>query len=119
MFHRSSTASNSDDGHASDGGGPLPVTTQDPTTSQNQEIEEKPQPHPTGHESLLRFLLLPNQVLIVLTLEFLNSFRSFGLRFVLYNYVTNEFGISDVKAGALLGTKGFIDIIFGTIGSIM
>ncbi|KAK1734297.1 MFS transporter [Skeletonema marinoi] len=119
MFHRSSSTSNGDDGHASDGGGPLSLTTQDPTTSQNQENEEKPQPHPTGHESLLRFLLLPNQVLIVLALEFLNSFRSFGLRFVLYNYVTNEFGISDVKAGALLGTKGFIDILFGTIGSIM
>ena len=48
-----------------------------------------------GPESLLRFLLLPSQVGIVLLLEFLNSFRSFGLRFVLYNYVTNELGIGD------------------------
>jgi len=28
----------------------------------------------------------------------------------LYNYVTNEFGIGDAKAGALLGVKGFVDI---------
>ena len=61
-------------------------------------------------ESVLRFLLLPRQIGIVLLLEFLNSFRSFGLRFVLYNYVTNEFGIGDAKAGALLGVKGFVDI---------
>ena len=61
-------------------------------------------------ESVLRFLLLPRQIGIVLLLEFLNSFRSFGLRFVLYNYVTNEFGIGDARAGALLGVKGFVDI---------
>ena len=61
-------------------------------------------------ESVLRVLLLPRQIGIVLLLEFLNSFRSFGLRFVLYNYVTNEFGIGDAKAGALLGVKGFVDI---------
>ena len=45
---------------------------------------------------------------IVLLLEFLNSFRSFGLRFVQYNYITNEFGVSDTQAGALLGVKGFV-----------
>jgi dipeptide/tripeptide permease len=61
-------------------------------------------------ESVLRFLLLPHQVYIILLLEFLNSFRSFGLRFVLYNYMTNEFGIGDGQAGALLGIKGFVDI---------
>ena len=58
-----------------------------------------------GYESILRFLLLPSQVGIVLLLEFLNSFRSFGLRFVLYNYITNEFGIGDTQAGTLLGIK--------------
>ncbi len=68
--------------------------------------------------SILRFLLLPSQVGIVLLLEFLNSFRSFGLRFVLYNYITNEFGIDDLRAGELLGIKGFMDIGFGLAGSI-
>ena len=71
-----------------------------------------------GRESLLRFLML-SQVGIVLLLEFLNSFRSFGLRFVQYTYITNEFGISDTKAGALLGVKGIVDIIFGLAGSIL
>ena len=57
-------------------------------------------------ETILRFLLLPKEVLIVLLLEFLNSFRSFGLRFVLYQYVTNEFELGDTQAGAVLGVKG-------------
>lgn len=60
--------------------------------------------------SILRFVLLPSQVMLILLLEFLNSFRSFGLRFVLYNYITNEFGIDDANAGKLLGIKGFVDI---------
>ncbi|KAL7533895.1 hypothetical protein ACHAXR_005511 [Thalassiosira sp. AJA248-18] len=70
-------------------------------------------------ETLHRFLLLPSHVLIILLLEFLNSFRSFGLRFVLYNYITNEFAISDTQAGAILGVKSFIDIGFGLSGSIL
>ena len=70
-------------------------------------------------ESVHRFLLLPNHVAIVLLLEFLNSFRSFGLRFVLYNYITNEFGISDTNAGAILGVKSLVDIAFGLSGSIL
>ncbi|KAL3815974.1 hypothetical protein ACHAXA_008933 [Cyclostephanos tholiformis] len=44
---------------------------------------------------------------------------TFGLRFVLYNYITNEFGIGDGQAGALLGIKGFVDIAFGLLGSIL
>jgi hypothetical protein len=61
-------------------------------------------------ESVLRFLLLPHQIYVILLLEFLNSFRGFGLRFVLYNYITNEFGFGDSQAGTLLGIKGFVDI---------
>lgn len=72
-----------------------------------------------GVESIIRFLLLPSQVFIVLLLELLNSFRVFGLRFVLYNYITNEFAISDAQAGTLLGIKGFIDVIFGLAGSLL
>ena len=73
----------------------------------------------SANESVLRFLLLPSQIGIVLLLEFLNSFHSYGLRFVQYNYITNEFGIGDTQAGALLGIKGFVDIVFGLAGSIL
>lgn len=73
----------------------------------------------SGIESTIRFLLLPSQIFIVLLLEFLNSFRSFGLRFILYNYITNEYGIGDTQAGVLLGIKGFVDIGFGLMGSIL
>ena len=82
-----------------------------------QKRRQLPRLSPT--QSLHRFLLLPSQVLTVLSLEFLNSFRSFGLRFVLYNYITNEFNITDVHAGTLLGIKGFVDIVFGLSGSIL
>jgi len=87
--------------------------------SQNNKIKPTSSTAMDGYESILRFLLLPSQVGIVLLLEFLNSFRSFGLRFVLYNYITNEFGIGDTQAGALLGIKGFMDIAFGLAGSIL
>ena len=70
-------------------------------------------------ESVVRFLSLPSQVAVVICLEFLNSFRSFGLRFVLYNYITDEFGIGDTHAGTLLGIKSFVDIGFGLVGSIL
>mmetsp|Transcript_42702 Transcript_42702/g.74821 ORF Transcript_42702/g.74821 Transcript_42702/m.74821 type:complete len:657 (+) Transcript_42702:87-2057(+) len=70
-------------------------------------------------ESIHRFLLLPSHVILILLLEFLNSFRSFGLRFVLYNYITNEYGISDTQAGAILGIKSLVDIGFGLSGSIL
>lgn len=73
----------------------------------------------SGNESIIRFLLLPSQIFTVLLLEFFNSFRSFGLRFILYNYITNEYGISDTQAGVLLGIKGFVDIGFGLAGSIL
>ena len=49
----------------------------------------------------------------------LSNCSSFGFRFVQYNYITNEFGIGDTKAGALLGVKGIVDLIFGLAGSIL
>lgn len=86
---------------------------------QNTTLPTASSSSPTANESILRFLLLPSQVGIVLLLEFLNSFRSFGLRFLLYNYITNEFGIGDTQAGVILGIKGFVDIAFGLAGSIL
>ena len=81
------------------------------------------------NEAIHHFLLLPSNILLILLLEFLNSFRSYGLRFILYNYITNEFNstannnssnnISDKEAGKILGIKSIIDIIFGLCGSIL
>lgn len=61
---------------------------------------------------------LHDQVLLVLFLEFLNSFRNFGLRFMQYNYFVDEFGLSDVEAGSLLGTSAAMHVIFGFVGSL-
>jgi MFS family permease len=76
-------------------------------------------------DTIHRFLLLPSHVPLILLLEFLNSFRSFGMRFILYNYLTNEFvdvptnaNISDSHAGYILGIKSLLDIAFGLLGSI-
>ena len=82
----------------------LPSTLEECATPKSQQT----QAHNimSAKETILRFLLLPTEVLIVLLLEFLNSFRSFGLRFVLYQYVTNEFELGDTQAGAVLGVKG-------------
>ena len=82
----------------------LPSTIEECVTPKSQHTT---QAHiMSAKETILRFLLLPKEVLIVLLLEFLNSFRSFGLRFVLYQYVTNEFELGDTQAGAVLGVKG-------------
>ena len=37
----------------------------------------------------------------------------------MYNYITNEYSISDSRAGAILGIKSLIDIAFGLAGSIL
>lgn len=82
-------------------------------------------------EALLRFLLLPSQIYIILLLEFLNTFRSYGLRIVIYNYITNEYSLVHNDndndnhdsvtntAGRLLGIKSCIDILAGLIGCIL
>ena len=41
-------------------------------------------------DNVVAFTALPNSVRLVLVLVFLNSFRSFGLRFVQQLYLTNE-----------------------------
>ena len=44
----------------------------------------------TFRDNVVAFTALPNSVRLVLLLVFLNSFRSFGLRFVQQLYLTNE-----------------------------
>ena len=78
-------------------------------------------PPPSGsptRDYVLKFLALPNQVFVILLLEFLNSYRNFGLRFVQYQYINNEFGMSDIETGSLLGVKSTMDVIFGILGSL-
>ena len=70
-------------------------------------------------ENLLLFAALPSQAYIVLLLELLNSYRRFGLRFVQYAYITNEFGLTDTEAGSLLGAKATLDTVFGFVGSLL
>ena len=55
--------------------------------------------------NVLLLASLPSQVFVVLLLELLNSYRNFGLRFVKYSFITNEYGLSDLEAGALRGRK--------------
>lgn len=74
---------------------------------------------PTATESLISFLLLPSQTFIVIFLEFMNTFRSYGLRIIIFNYITNEYSISDTEAGKMLGIKSLIDIFVGLIGCII
>jgi hypothetical protein len=76
-------------------------------------------PTTTAAEAIVHFLLLPSQIYIVLLLEFLNTFRSYGLRMILFNYITNEYNVSDSEAGKLLGMKSLIDIGAGLIGCIL
>mmetsp|Transcript_9528 Transcript_9528/g.14631 ORF Transcript_9528/g.14631 Transcript_9528/m.14631 type:complete len:640 (+) Transcript_9528:155-2074(+) len=70
-------------------------------------------------DSIQSFGNLPSQLLVILLLEFLNSFRAVGFRFVIYNYVVNEFHLTDTQAGTILGIKGFLDCVFGLAGSIL
>ena len=61
---------------------------------------------------------LPRAVIPVLFCTFLNSFRSFGFRFIQYAYVTNEFGLSDIEAGYYLGVEAWLKTVFGLVGAV-
>ena len=62
---------------------------------------------------------LPKELLVVLLIDFLNSYRSFGFRSVQYQYLTNEFGLSDLETGSLLGVQAWFLVIFGMIGAML
>ena len=64
-------------------------------------------------------LSLHPQVFIVLLLEFLNSYRNFGLRSMVYNFLCDEYQYGDEDAGALLGVRATIVTIFGFCGSVI
>ena len=67
-------------------------------------------------DNVVAFTALPNSVRLVLLLVFLNSFRSFGLRFVQQLYLTNEFGLDDLEAASVLGTSASLHVAFGLVG---
>jgi len=62
---------------------------------------------------------LPREVMVVLLIDFLNSYRSFGFRSVQYAYMTNEFGLSDVDTAYLLGVQSWLLVIFGMLGAVL
>eukprot|EP01043_Picozoa_sp_COSAG02_P005686 COSAG02_NODE_155_length_33066_cov_32.167562_30_plen_562_part_00 len=91
----------------------------------SQQAGTKTQPQPSASTGsgaasyVADFLALPSQVFIIFFLEFLNSYRNFGLRFVQYQYISNEFDMTDVETGSLLGVKSTMDIVFGITGSLL
>ena len=88
---------------------------------------------------------LPREVWIVLAIDFLNSYRSFGFRSVQYQYLTkcvrpapmamaslavtpqlhrftcmrSEFALTDLETGQLLGIQAWLLVIFGFLGAMM
>jgi hypothetical protein len=62
---------------------------------------------------------LPKEVYVVLVVDFLNSYRSFGFRTVQYQYLTNEFGLDDLEAGSLLGMQAWLLVVFGIVGAML
>ena len=65
------------------------------------------------------FKMLPKEVYIVLLIDLLNSYRSFGFRSVQYIYLVNEFGVSDLDAGKLLGVQAWLMVVFGMLGAML
>ena len=70
-------------------------------------------------DNVVAFTALPGSVRLVLLLVFLNSFRSFGLRFVQQLYLTNEFGFSDLETASILGTAASLHVFFGLAGAVL
>ena len=75
------------------------------------------EPTPSGFIGNLK--KLPREVWVVLAIDFLNSYRSFGFRSVQYQYLTNEFELSDLDAGYYLGIQAWLLVIFGMIGAML
>ena len=78
----------------------------------NREKESAPKPY----ELLWR---MPREVWVVLAIDFLNSYRSFGFRSVQYQFLTNEFGLDDLETGRLLGYQAWLLVIFGFLGAML
>ena len=62
---------------------------------------------------------LPREVWVVMLIDFLNSYRSFGFRSVQYQYMVNEFGLSDVETAYWLGVQSWLLVIFGMLGAVL
>ncbi|KAL1511879.1 hypothetical protein AB1Y20_005161 [Prymnesium parvum] len=62
---------------------------------------------------------LPRELLVVLAVDFLNSYRSFGFRSVQYQYLVDEFGFTDMETASLLGVQAWLLVIFGMIGAML
>ena len=71
---------------------------------------------PTPWQLIMR---MPREVYVVFLVDFLNSYRTFGFRSVQYQYLTNEFALSDMETGQLLGIQAWLLVIFGFLGAMM
>lgn len=78
-----------------------------------KHVEEEPTPPQPSIFSL------PPELFVVLLVDFLNSYRSFGFRSVQYQYLVDEFGFGDVEAATLLGWQAWLLVIFGMIGAML
>lgn len=62
---------------------------------------------------------LPKAAFILLLLEFLNSYRSWGLSNCQQDFMNNDYGMTDEEVGWLTGAEGTVKVIFGILGSFM
>lgn len=85
-------------------------------TSRARPSSVKAEAHQPAPPSLFS---LPKELGVVLVVDFLNSYRSFGFRSVQYQYLVNEFGLSDVETGSLLGVQAWLLVIFGMVGAML
>ena len=62
---------------------------------------------------------LPCELWIVMLVEFFNSLRGFAMSNALYQYMTLEFGFTDVETGWLKGFGGMVGTLCGLSGSLL
>lgn len=65
-------------------------------------------PRPSLLEVVRTLRGLPREVGTVLLIDLLNSYRSFGFRSVQYQYLVNDFHLSDMDTASLLGVQAWL-----------
>lgn len=70
-------------------------------------------------QTVKNFMSFPWPYWAVTIVGFLNEYRGDGFNMVQYQYITNEFGISDLEAGQLLGVASTVGIVAGFCGSAL
>ena len=68
---------------------------------------------PSAYERILSLRTAPRELKLVYALKLLESFADFSTALNLVLYLTQEFGMSDVEAGAMYGAWGMATSLFG------